>query len=77
MNSEKAQHDGRGASRLSHSRRRHRICRSMHFKVLIQDSPTPQVKLLEAPFWNEWLPAKLERPDHGRRRALRPGRHPG
>ena len=28
-----------------------------HFKVLIQDSPTPQVKLLEAPFWNEWLPA--------------------
>src|ERR1044072_4837958 len=28
-----------------------------HFKVLIQDSPTPQVKLLEAPFWAEWLPA--------------------
>src|SRR5258707_15783645 len=28
-----------------------------HFKVLIQDSPTPQVKLLEAPFWNDWLPA--------------------
>ncbi len=27
------------------------------FKVLIQDSPTPQVKLLEAPFWNEWVPA--------------------
>src|SRR6476620_7084882 len=28
-----------------------------HFKVLIQDSPTPQVKLLEAPLWNEWIPA--------------------
>jgi len=28
-----------------------------HFKVLIQDSPSPQVKLLEAPFWNEWIPA--------------------
>lgn len=30
---------------------------AQHFKVLIQDSPSPQVKLLEAPFWNEWLPA--------------------
>ena len=28
-----------------------------HFKVLIQDSPTPHVKLLEAPLWNEWIPA--------------------
>ena len=28
-----------------------------HFKVLIQDSPSPQVKLLEAPFWNESIPA--------------------
>lgn len=28
-----------------------------HFKVLIQDSPTPQVKLLEAPLWNTWIPA--------------------
>ena len=28
-----------------------------HFKVLIQDSPSPQVKLMQAPFWNEWLPA--------------------
>ena len=27
-----------------------------HFKVLIQDSPTPQVKLLEAPFWNQEIP---------------------
>jgi len=25
----------------------------LHFKMLIQDSPSPQVKLLEAPFWNE------------------------
>lgn len=30
---------------------------TQRFKVLIQDSPTPQVKLLEAPFWNEWVPA--------------------
>src|ERR1044071_8419802 len=28
-----------------------------HFKVLIQDSPTPHVKLLEAPLWAEWIPA--------------------
>src|ERR1041385_6207856 len=28
----------------------------LHFKVLIQDSPSPQVKLVEAPFWNEWIP---------------------
>src|ERR1044072_3111726 len=28
-----------------------------HFKVLIQDRPSPQVKLLEAPFWNESIPA--------------------
>src|SRR3977135_3783814 len=28
-----------------------------HFTVLIQDSPTPHVKLLEAPLWNEWIPA--------------------
>ena len=47
----------------------------LHFKVLIQDSPTPHVKLLEAPLWNEWIPAG-RRADHGRRRALRPGRHP-
>ena len=25
--------------------------------MLIQDSPTPHVKLLEAPLWNEWIPA--------------------
>src|SRR5581483_9957141 len=30
---------------------------AQRFKVLIQDSPTPHVKLLEAPFWNEWIPA--------------------
>src|SRR3954466_12853884 len=28
-----------------------------HFKVLIQDSPTPHVKLLEAPLWSDWIPA--------------------
>jgi TRAP-type C4-dicarboxylate transport system substrate-binding protein len=27
-----------------------------HFKVLIQDSPTPHVKLLEAPLWADWIP---------------------
>ena len=30
---------------------------TQHFKVLIQDSPTPQVKLLEAPFWNQDIPS--------------------
>src|SRR4030095_6466168 len=29
----------------------------LHFKVLIQDSPTPHVKLLEAPLWADWIPS--------------------
>jgi TRAP-type transport system periplasmic protein len=28
----------------------------MHFKALIHDSPSPHVKLVEAPFWNETVP---------------------
>src|SRR3954468_16020149 len=28
----------------------------MHFKALIHDSPSPHVKLVETPFWNEVIP---------------------
>src|SRR5215217_6952158 len=28
----------------------------MHFKALIHDSPSPHVKLIETPFWNETMP---------------------
>jgi TRAP-type transport system periplasmic protein len=27
----------------------------VNFKVLVQDSPSPQVKLVQMPFWKEWL----------------------
>jgi TRAP-type C4-dicarboxylate transport system substrate-binding protein len=27
----------------------------LNFKVLVQDSPSPQVKLVQMPFWKEWL----------------------
>ena len=29
----------------------------LHFKVLVQDSPSPQVKLVQMPFWSEWIPS--------------------
>jgi TRAP-type transport system periplasmic protein len=29
-----------------------------HFKVMVQDSPSPQTKILEVPFWKETIPAK-------------------
>jgi TRAP-type transport system periplasmic protein len=28
----------------------------VNFKVLVQDSPSPQTKLVQVPFWKEWLP---------------------
>lgn len=28
----------------------------LHFKALIHDSPSPHVKLVETPFWGEWIP---------------------
>ena len=43
--------------RLSDGRSR-RIAQDLpksHFKVLVQDSPSPQVKLVQMPFWKEWL----------------------